>query len=407
MQLVMALSDSAACTTGTGTAYNFDASTQSLQLGGGRQSKVYAFGGTSQLWFEAQPILQSLDLGDVTSALEQLRKCDRSSLEKLMEHFGAPIGASDMAAGGLSEVFITEAGIYDVTAVSTQPGAKDFKYRMLDDILPSIRACVVRKTLSDSKRSSAVLQQGEDQGHGKRLRTEEQQLAMIPQHLHERLALIPELQREVQELRQQVAHLPQQVTFYQSQQLKDLHDAMMSPTGSFVSALRHVMPRDTTKYPDDQHATPEQLHQCEDVEQALQNELAHTLSCRVWTTVRGALGKSLKRQRRLDEACEQKLLWANESEHECTGQHYVYTQAQLQEYLPRALAVEVLVQVSGAGHVVTSYNPHNNMQGRPRKAKMTRRAWIERLLVEEKQCGLEPLAWPKNQRSLPNRQTQA
>ena len=223
------------------------------------------------------------------------------------------------------------------------------------------------------------------------------------------------------------------VIFGLSQRLLDIKnfvkDAVMSPTGVFVDAVRRAVKKpalktsvDTERFPEAQRATSQQLHQdCLDLWSAVHEEMQRAApgvlpwvqkgpgfkSYRVWKSVRGLLGKRVVALRRADgelppadlNHCALPLLWANCSTRsttntgEAAGQRYVYLKEELKRYIPVVLAGTHRVQLTTDGYVATCYNL--SQPRRPRfRQEMTLRDLLERLQKEEIQQGFEPLQWP-------------
>eukprot|EP00435_Cladocopium_sp_Y103_P006862 s5580_g2.t1 len=196
-----------------------------------------------------------------------------------------------------------------------------------------------------------------------------------------------------------------------------LVDHLSNPTGLFVEALRSAVKKPARKkrpnsqlFPEDQEATPEQLHsQCcliftklSEMLKELQQQPdpgAEILkpTYRVWKHIRNDLGSVLKKLRLADPNCQQKLLWTNvsPSKGETAGQRYVYTKEELTRYLDEALKEKVMVKVTTDDYLATKYVL---MKGKTKKGgkgeEMTRGEKILRLLREEKTLDLPKEDFP-------------
>jgi F0F1-type ATP synthase delta subunit len=197
-----------------------------------------------------------------------------------------------------------------------------------------------------------------------------------------------------EQLQRMLASMESSLLFSLGHYFRNVVDSMrsciMSPTGAFISALRSAVKRPASKasrscerFPEDQRATPEQLHAlCRPVLHALMDELAkpwttplgfaqppvEALDYDTWLHVRGPLGKSLRRQREADavlppghpQHCAQPKLWANESPMssgptgDAAGQRYAWLKSELQRYLPAALREYVKVTVDAQGRLARS-----------------------------------------------------
>jgi hypothetical protein len=215
--------------------------------------------------------------------------------------------------------------------------------------------------------------------------------------------------------------------FSLSQKFRDVvqlvRDTVMSPSGALVRAIRSASKapamkrsRDLIRFPDDQKASPVELHlECEPLVMALFRLLKRpepTLifstgidfkNYRVWKVIRSGLGRNLAALRAADglldrthpEFCERPKMWSNEAvtstggTGETAGQRYVYLREQLERYLPLALRASVRVRITELGNVATSYN--SNEARRPGAETMSRRLLIDRLLREDR---LPPEDWP-------------
>jgi hypothetical protein len=168
------------------------------------------------------------------------------------------------------------------------------------------------------------------------------------------------------------ASLSQAVCFSLAQKFKDLRDdfraAVSSPTGAFIVALRKAvklpaMKRTTNpeKFPEEQHATPDEERFVESLSTLLteelerlasQNSIFHAgglppLSYGAWKRCRTLVGSRCLALRQLTGDASKPLLWSSTAgggRFNGGGQHYVYLKASrshvggnAQEYLRRVL----------------------------------------------------------------------
>ncbi|CAE7299438.1 unnamed protein product [Symbiodinium sp. CCMP2592] len=170
------------------------------------------------------------------------------------------------------------------------------------------------------------------------------------------------LQQQVVEMRRQQGFLITQMMSLQ-QEVVDLKDttaeAITSPSGDFVKALRQATAPVPTKkppnpalFPEDQRATQEDLRlECRSLPKAVQEALMMPyrtalgfmrsvnikLTLTAWKSVRGGIAKALKQLRLADSTCKKPLVWSNESNEGPALLRYVWSQSEMREYVPKVL----------------------------------------------------------------------
>ncbi|CAE7776532.1 unnamed protein product [Symbiodinium microadriaticum] len=136
-------------------------------------------------------------------------------------------------------------------------------------------------------------------------------------------------------------------------------EAITSPSGDFIKAVRQATAPVPTKklpnpvlFPEDQRATEEELRlECRSLPKAMQEVLMMPyrtalgfmrstkikLTLNAWKSVRGGIAKACKQLRLADSACKKPLVWSNESNDGPALLRYVWSQSELNKYLPKVL----------------------------------------------------------------------
>jgi len=477
--------DLATASAASGLLRALDVEKMQLKLDAGCTAKVLYFA-DDDIWFEAKPLVLYLDYSptNISWALGLVKDKNKKSLRELLDAKGSPqwVDWSDQSTPGYHDLkasYINEPGLYSLIFKSTKPQAQDFQDWVYEEVLTALRrrgSYSVRENAELSNNLLAILQkrdeelqlvlQKQQEGFQGELRLaleknhEEWQLLLDQKHEGLRqilaqqskqlsLSVVFAMQRGItaalqplgEALRQQFAialqhelvQSEQRIVFGLSQRLLDIKnfvkDAVMSPTGVFVDAVRRAVKKpalktsvDTERFPETQRATSQQLHQdCLDLWSAVHEEMQTAprgvlpwvkkgpgfKSYRVWKSVRGLLGKRIVALRRADgdlpptdlNHCALPLLWANCSTKsttntgEAAGQRYVYLKEELKRYVPVVLAGTQKVQLTTDGYLATCYNQSQPRRPRARQ-EMTLRDMLERLQKEEIQQGFEPLQWP-------------
>lgn len=462
--------DLATTSAASGLLRALDVEKMQLQLGVGCTSKVLYFA-DDDIWFEAKPLVLYLDYSPthVTQTLGHVKDKNKKSLRELLEAKGNPkwVDLSERSTPGYHDLkasYVNEPGLYSLIFKSTKPQAQDFQDWVYEEVLTALRR---RGSYSlgenaELPRNLSVILQKRDQELQEVLQKqqEEWQLALDQKHEALQTALVQQSQRLslsvvfamqrgisaalqplgesmrqqfVAAFQQELVQSERRVIFGLSQRLLDIKnfvkDAVMSPTGVFVDAVRRAVKKpalktsvDTERFPEAQRATSQQLHQdCLDLWSAVHEEMQRAApgvlpwaqkgpgfkSYRVWKSVRGLLGKRVVALRKADgelppadlNHCALPLLWASCSTKsttntgEAAGQRYVYLKEELKRYIPVVLAGTHRVQLTTDGYVATCYNL--SQPRRPRfRQEMALRDLLERLQKEEIQQGFEPLQWP-------------
>jgi hypothetical protein len=305
---------------------------------------------------------------------------DKSALQFLIKSKGSPLGVvssqnTTLGYHELKAIHINEPALYSLIFGSRKQEAKDFKRWVCTAVLP----CIRRKGFFGN---FAVTLKARD---------EELQLALKARDDELQLALKARDDRVLQQLGRQCdrvvsamqdslralipnfsASLSQAVCFSLAQKFKDLRDdfraAVSSPTGAFIVALRKAvklpaMKRTTNpeKFPEEQHATPDEERFVESLSTLLteelerlasQNSIFHAgglppLSYGAWKRCRTLVGSRCLALRQLTGDASKPLLWSSTAgggRFNGGGQHYVYLKASrshvggnAQEYLRRVL----------------------------------------------------------------------
>ena len=441
-----------------------------LQLGGGCTSKVLYFT-DDDIWFEAKPLVLYLDYRptNVTQTLGLVKDKNKKSLRELLDAKGSPkwVDMSDKSTPGYHDLkasYVNEPGLYSLIFKSTKPQAQDFQDWVYEEVLTALRrrgSYSLGENAELPRNLLAILQKRDQELQGVlQKQQEEWQLALDQKHEALQTALVQQskqlslsvvfaMQRGISatlqpfgdSMRQQfvaafqseLVQSERRVIFGLSQRLLDIKnfvkDAVMSPTGVFLDAVRRAVKKpalktsvDTERFPEAQRATSQQLHQdCLDLWSAVHEEMQLAppgvlpwvqkgpgfKSYRVWKSMRGLLGRRVVALRRADgelpptdlNHCALFLLWANCSAKsttntgEAAGQRYVYLKEELKRYIPMVLAGKHKVQLTTDGYVAACYNLRQPRRPRFRQ-EMTLRDLLERLQKEETQQGFEPLQWP-------------
>lgn len=127
-------------------------------------------------WFVAKDVCKALDLGNVGQALSRVREKDCKPLKE------ANIISNDVdldtANGGRSPMLVSESGLYDLVLGSRKQEALQFKYWIIDEVLPSIRkhgmyatAPTIESILANPDMFITLLQQYKEE-HTERVRLE-------------------------------------------------------------------------------------------------------------------------------------------------------------------------------------------------------------------------------------------
>jgi prophage antirepressor-like protein len=222
---------------------------------------------------------------------------DKAALQTLIDVKGWPLGGGiweipPLGHNELKAIHINEPALYSLIFGSRKQEAKDFKRWVCTAVLP----CIRRKGFFGN---FAVTLKARD---------EELQLALKARDDELQLALKARDDRVLQQLGRQCdrvvsamqdslralipnfsASLSQAVCFSLAQKFKDLRDdfraAVSSPTGAFIVALRKAvklpaMKRTTNpeKFPEEQHATPDEERFVESLSTLLTEELERLAS---------------------------------------------------------------------------------------------------------------------------------
>ena len=92
-------------------------------------------------WFVAKDVCKALDLDDTSKALSRIREKDRKPLKAANTNLSNVGDYDDLngSNGGRSPILVSESGLYDLVLGSRKQEALQFKYWIIDEVLPSIR----------------------------------------------------------------------------------------------------------------------------------------------------------------------------------------------------------------------------------------------------------------------------
>ena len=122
----------------------FDAGKMELSLDG-CVVKIYRFADDPALpWFQAKPVLTSLQYANVSCALDKIESDDKMALSDLIQAKGVPISGWSAAPTSSSyndgkSIYVNEYGLYTLVLGSKKPEAKAIQRWLTHEVMPSLR----------------------------------------------------------------------------------------------------------------------------------------------------------------------------------------------------------------------------------------------------------------------------